>query len=65
MYSMIQRIDFPWRDTVDAVEEVNAEDAFFYSVKLSREGIICGPSSGMQYTGKLHILTYHQGKARS
>jgi cysteine synthase len=52
MFSMIQRIPFPWRNIVDAVEEVNAADAFANSMKLSREGIVCGPSSGMQYTGK-------------
>ncbi|KAJ5138902.1 uncharacterized protein N7515_003750 [Penicillium bovifimosum] len=56
MYSMIQQIPFPWRHIVDAVEEVNAADAFANSVKLSREGIVCGPSSGMQYTALLRFL---------
>ncbi|KAJ5567184.1 hypothetical protein N7535_006490 [Penicillium sp. DV-2018c] len=56
MYSMIQQIPFPWRNIVDAVEEVNAADAFANSVRLSREGIVCGPSSGMQYTALLRFL---------
>ncbi len=51
MYSMIQKIAFPWRQTIDAVEEIDAPDSFESSIGLCREGVICGPSSGLGYKG--------------
>jgi cysteine synthase A len=51
MLSMIQKIEFPWRQTVSAVEEVNTLDSFATSIDLSRAGIVCGPSSGLGYKG--------------
>lgn len=51
MLSMIQKIKFPWRQTVDAMEEVGTYDSYAASIDLSRAGIIGGPSSGLGYKG--------------
>ena len=41
---------------VDAVEEIRSVDAYRLSMSLSREGLICGPSSGMALRGLLNFL---------
>jgi cysteine synthase A len=51
MLSMIQKIGFPWRQTVDAIEEVDTHDSYATSIDLSRAGIVGGPSSGLGYKG--------------
>jgi len=51
MLSMIQKIEFPWRKTVDAIEEVDTHDSYATSIELSRAGIVGGPSSGLGYKG--------------
>ena len=47
---------FPWEPTVDAVEVVESVDAYRLSMSLSREGLICGPSSGMNLKGLFRFL---------
>ncbi|KAF2259376.1 cysteine synthase B [Lojkania enalia] len=56
MCSMIQKIDFPWRKAIDCMEEITALDSFTTSIDLCREGIICGPSSGLGYKGLINYL---------
>ena len=51
-FALLSPVTFPWRDSVDAVEEVGSKDAFSLSLKLCREGLICGPSSGFNLQGK-------------
>ena len=41
---------------MDAVEEISSVDAYRLSMSLSREGLICGPSSGMALRGLLRFL---------
>lgn len=41
---------------MDAVEEISSVDAYRLSLSLSREGLICGPSSGMALKGLLAFL---------
>lgn len=48
---LVEGCDFPWKQTADAVEIVGSVDAYRLSMQLSREGIICGPSSGMTLKG--------------
>ncbi|KAI1006698.1 hypothetical protein K3495_g1513 [Podosphaera aphanis] len=43
--------EFPWKDIVDLVVEVGSPDAYGLSMELSREGLICGPSSGSNLQG--------------
>ncbi|KAI1498878.1 cysteine synthase [Biscogniauxia marginata] len=47
---------FPWKDTVDALEEVLSVDSYRMSMRLSREGLICGPSSGEALCGLMKYL---------
>lgn len=51
-FALLSPVEFPWRDSVDAVEEVGSKDAFGLSLQLCREGLICGPSSGFNLQGK-------------
>lgn len=50
-FALLSPVEFPWRDSVDAIEEVGSKDAFGLSLKLCREGLICGPSSGFNLQG--------------
>ncbi|KAF7442052.1 CysK Cysteine synthase [Pyrenophora tritici-repentis] len=54
--ALLSPVEFPWRDSVDAIEEVGSKDAFSLSLKLSREGLVCGPSSGFNLQGLLNYL---------
>ncbi|VBB81452.1 Putative protein of unknown function [Podospora comata] len=47
---------FPWRETIDEFVSVKSEDSFRMSMRLSRYGIICGPSSGEALHGLLEWL---------
>ena len=47
---------FSWRQVVDEIKEVSAVKAYRLSMSLSREGLICGPSSGMALSGLLDFL---------
>lgn len=47
---------FPWRETIDTFETVASVNSYEKSMQLSREGIICGPSSGEGLCGLLDYL---------
>ncbi|KAH7396398.1 cysteine synthase-like protein B [Pyrenochaeta sp. MPI-SDFR-AT-0127] len=55
-FALLSPVEFPWRDSVDAIEEVGSKDAFANSLELCREGLICGPSSGFNLQGLLNYL---------
>lgn len=48
---LMEPIKFPWREAVDTIEEGSSYDSFRLSLALSREGLICGPSSGLNLQG--------------
>ena len=48
---------FPWKDTVDELEQIQSVESYRMSMQLSREGLICGPSSGEALVGLLKYLT--------
>jgi len=54
--ALLSPVEFPWRDSVDAIEEVGSKDAFSLSLALCRAGLICGPSSGFNLQGKRNYL---------
>lgn len=54
--SLMGSIDFPWREVVDASEDVTAKAAYRTSMELSRSGILVGPSSGMTLCGLYKYL---------
>ena len=41
---------------MDAIESVGSIDSYRLSMSLSREGLICGPSSGMALKGLFNLL---------
>ncbi|KAH6844656.1 cysteine synthase [Chaetomium sp. MPI-CAGE-AT-0009] len=47
---------FPWTQNVDTFVEVPSKDSFRMSMKLTREGLIAGPSSGQALKGLLDYL---------
>lgn len=51
--ALLSPVEFPWRDSVDAIEEIGSKEAFGMSLKLCREGLICGPSSGFNLQGSI------------
>ncbi|OCL14469.1 tryptophan synthase beta subunit-like PLP-dependent enzyme [Glonium stellatum] len=55
--ALLAPVLFPWQDAVDTVEEVGSIDSYSLSMELSREGLICGPSSGFNLKGLLKFLT--------
>src|ERR1700742_1638773 len=54
---LIQTVDLPWREVIDCEEHVNSQDSYSTSLKLCREGILCGPSSGLALKGLYQFLT--------
>ncbi|CAN9227118.1 unnamed protein product [Alternaria alternata] len=54
--ALLSPVEFPWRDSVDAIEEVGSKDAFGLSLQLCRAGLICGPSSGFNLQGLFNYL---------
>lgn len=52
--------EFPWRTAVDAVENIGSVESYRLSMLLSREGLICGPSSGMTLEGLFKFLRQAQ-----
>lgn len=49
-------VEFPWRAAIDAMEEVGSLDSYGLSMRLSRAGLICGPSSGFNLKGLYQYL---------
>lgn len=47
---------FPWKEVVDSLEVASSEDSYRLSLQLSREGLICGPSSGMNLQGLFEFI---------
>ncbi|MCJ1422346.1 hypothetical protein MMC29_000226 [Sticta canariensis] len=55
-YALLAPIDFHWKEAVDSIEEVGSSDSYRLSMLLSREGLICGPSSGFNLQGLYNFL---------
>jgi cysteine synthase len=53
---LFKSINFPWETVVDEVQEVDSPQSYRLSMLLSREGLICGPSSGMALQALLNVL---------
>ncbi len=56
-FPLFNSCKFPWRDAVDSVEISSSVDSYRLSMQLSREGLICGPSTGMALKGLFTWLT--------
>ncbi|KAF2141920.1 uncharacterized protein K452DRAFT_227743 [Aplosporella prunicola CBS 121167] len=55
-YALMAPVVFPWRAATDMTEEVGSVDAYALSLALSREGLICGPSSGFNLQGLYQFI---------
>ncbi|KAH8427544.1 uncharacterized protein LDX57_005257 [Aspergillus melleus] len=47
---------FPWKAVVDFLEVASSKDSYRLSLRLSREGIIAGPSSGIALQGLFEFI---------
>jgi len=47
---------FPWKEVVDFTESVGSVESYRQSMKLCREGLIAGPSSGLALQGLFNFL---------
>ncbi|KAL1591755.1 hypothetical protein SLS60_011754 [Paraconiothyrium brasiliense] len=55
-HALLAPVKFPWKTCVDSIVECGSEDAFKTSLYLSRNGLICGPSSGFNLVGLIRYL---------
>lgn len=55
-YALMSPVEFPWRAAVDTIEEVGSPESYKLSLEMSREGLICGPSSGFNLQGLYNFL---------
>jgi hypothetical protein len=56
-------VEFPWKSSVDHIEEVGSHDSFSLSLELCRQGIVCGPSSGFNLQGLYQFIEGRKAKA--
>lgn len=57
-------VAFDWQNIANARMDMPATDSFEGSVALLRRGIMCGPSSGMNYAGLLRYLEQEKDSGR-
>lgn len=55
-FALLGPVEFPWKEAVDVIEEVNSPDSYSLSLDLCREGVVCGPSSGFNLQGLFQML---------
>ncbi|KKY13386.1 putative cysteine synthase [Diplodia seriata] len=55
-YALMSPVTFPWRGAIDTIEEVGSTDSYALSLALSREGLVCGPSSGFNLQGLYQFI---------
>lgn len=59
-HALLAPVEFPWKACVDRIVECGSEEAYSMSLSLTRNGLVCGPSSGFNLVGLLRFL--HQSK---
>lgn len=55
-FNLLLPVEFPWRDSMDVIEEVDSFSSYERSLDLCRNGLLVGPSSGLALTGLLSFL---------
>ncbi|KAK2774706.1 hypothetical protein FQN53_003513 [Emmonsiellopsis sp. PD_33] len=55
-FALLRPVEFPWKEAVDAIEEVGSPASYSLSLDMCREGLVCGPSSGFNLSGLLQML---------
>ncbi|KAJ6560967.1 cysteine synthase [Mycena sp. CBHHK59/15] len=56
MFSLLAPVTFPWRSSVDTIEEVGPYASYAQSLALCRAGLLVGPSSGLALQGLFNFL---------
>ncbi|CAG9976012.1 unnamed protein product [Clonostachys byssicola] len=54
--ALLGPVNFPWKSSVDHIEEVGSHHSFSLSLQLCRNGIVSGPSSGFNLQGLFQFL---------
>ncbi|KAK7414820.1 hypothetical protein QQX98_006335 [Neonectria punicea] len=55
-HALLAPVKFPWRSAVDHIEHVGSYDSYALSLKLCRQGLVCGPSSGFNLKGLYQFI---------
>ncbi|KAF5608114.1 cysteine synthase A [Fusarium subglutinans] len=55
-FALMAPVQFPWKQAVDHIEEVDSHNSFSLSLDLCRNGIVCGPSSGFNLKGLYQLI---------
>lgn len=55
-HALLAPVEFPWKSSVDHIEEVGSHASFSLSLDLCRQGIVCGPSSGFNLQGLYQFI---------
>lgn len=58
----MREVEFPYQSAMDALEEVNSTDSYSLSLDLTRQGIVCGPSSGLTLKGLFQRIEMRKQK---
>ncbi|CAE6456656.1 hypothetical protein ACGC1H_004973 [Rhizoctonia solani] len=53
---LVQTVDLPWQEVIDAAEHVSSKDSYRISLELCRQGLLVGPSSGLSLKGLYQYL---------
>ncbi|CAE7102532.1 unnamed protein product [Rhizoctonia solani] len=53
---LVQTVDLPWQEVIDAAEHVSSFDSYQMSLELCRQGLLVGPSSGLSLKGLYQYL---------
>ncbi|KAI5791566.1 tryptophan synthase beta subunit-like PLP-dependent enzyme [Pyronema domesticum] len=53
---------FPWKEHIDTLWDVTSPPSYQQSMNLTRNGLICGPSSGMNLAGLLDFLAFRKAE---
>ena len=61
---MLAPVEFPWRDSVDGIEEIASFESFEKSLELCRSGLLVGPSSGLALLGLIKYLQREKDEGR-
>ena len=54
--NLLKVVGFDWAEHVDFIERIETAESYLSSMRLSRKGIVAGPSSGLALAGLLHHI---------